>query len=320
MKPVTKKKLIAGLLLVSCVISGWLLVITPVNNSKSLQHLGQADSLLQRTMTDYNISEHQVSRSSTEIDSAFNRLTHTVHVPPGFSKTQFHASLQQRVAPYGVDVPARVIFPDRDMHIQFDYKNTVIRTVKLITDEDLKMQRSFASIIVAFESQPDDYLLETLQSFGEPMGAAVMLSTPLQEPDWWDDVQKQYARMMIWPRTDNGENVVKSNSSQVVSTLEPIENVMRGTDLLCFAGDKGTCITLENKLALNFVDVGSALILNDEMNKQEFDQAFRTFIEQARSGKRPKAIIMGTEQTLQWTRDNLNMYKKSGLQLIAPAN
>lgn len=320
MTPQTKKKLIAGLLLVSCIISGWLLVITPAADTQSLQRLTQADSLLQRTLGDYNVSKGQVRTSSTQIDSNFTRIVHTVYVPPGFSKTQFHASLKQRLAPYGVAVPAKVIFPDRDMHIQFDYNDTIIRTVKLITDEDLQMQRSFGSIIVAFENQPAQYLLQTLHSFGEPIAAAVTLTAPLEEPDWWSDASDLYSRLLIWPKTSGGKNLVTDNSRQTISTLKPLGREMPGATLLCFTETAQTCTSLQNELALQFLEVGSALILNDEMNRSEFNQAFRTFIEQARRGERPTAIIMGTEQTLEWTQDNLNTFKKSGFQLIVPTN
>lgn len=320
MTPRNKKKLIAGLLFVSCLISGWLLAIAPSGETQSLQNFGQADSLLQRTLADYNVSNGQVSTSSTQIDSNFTRIVHTVYVPPGFSKTQFHASLQQRLAPYGVALPAKVIFPDKDMHIQFDYYDSIIRTVKLITDEDLQMQRSFGSIIVAFEDEPADYLLETLHSFGEPIAAAVTLTAPLEEPEWWTNLSEQYATVFVWPKTNDGRNLAVDDSREIISTLKPLEQDMPGATLLCFADNGQNCASLQNKLSLQLLNVRSALIMNDEMNQSEFDQAFRTFIDQARRGERPTAIIMGTEQTLKWTQDNLNTFKKSGFQLINPAN
>lgn len=313
----TKKQLIAGLLFIACVFSGWLLFLTPSMEHKPLRNLTQLDSLLKVSLADFNISLQQRRTYSTRIDSTFSRATHVVEVPPAFSKTQFHAVLQRRLAPYNLQLPARITFPDKDMHIQLQYQNTIIGTVRLVTDKDLKMQRSYAGIIVAFDGRPPAHLLENLDSMGEPLAVAVILNPPFAVPEWWDDLQRSYAPVFIWLKKTDGENLLSGNPADALSMLTPVsEQIPRATLLRFF---KNETPSLLQETSFSYVDAADAIIFNDEMEKPEFDQSFRTFVQQARSGKRPLAIITGTEQTINWTRERLNIFKKGGLFLMNPS-
>ncbi len=313
----TKKQLIAALLLAACIFSGWLLFITPSQERKTLRDFAQLDSLLQVSLADFNISSQQRRTYSTRIDSAFSRTTYELKVPPAFSKTQFHAVLQRRLHSYNLKLPARITFPEKDMYIQLHYNNTIIRTVQLLTDEDLKMKRSYAGIIVAFEGRPPEYLLDDLSSMGEPIPVAVIMNPPFAVPEWWDDLQRRYPSVYIWPKKADGENLLSGNPATALSGVSPLDKQIPGTTLIRFF--KSKIPSLLQETSFSFVDASDAIIFNDEMDGQEFEQTFRTFVQQARKGMRPLAIITGTAQTISWTRGRLNIYKKGGLFLMNPS-
>lgn len=315
----TKKQLIAGLLLISCIISGWWLFLTPAPDGRSLQRLARADSLLHLTLTDFSIARQQVDSRTVRIDSTFARTTYTVAVPPGFSKTQFHAVLQQRLAPYGVSLPARVVFPERDMYIYLNYRNTIIRTVQLVTDEELRMQRSFASIIVAFRGRPSDARLQMLTSFGEPIPAAVILRPPYTVPGWWDAVREQYSPVYLWPQTASGGNLLSEAAGmRAGAALEPIAEALPSATLISFSATAGSYPSSYEGTDYQYVNARHALIFNEEMSRPEFSQAFRTFADQARRGAHPLALVIASEKTLDWTRDELSIFNRGGLYLTLP--
>jgi hypothetical protein len=314
----TKKQLIATLLFISCVISACLLVITPDNEKKQLRNIAQADSLLRSTFSDFNISDSQISSSSVRIDSTFSRKKYRVSVPPAFSKTQLHAVLQQQFLPYDIALPGRVTFPERDMSIHLYYNNSIIRTLNLETDKRLKMQRSFARLIVAFEGKPPAYLLEALDGLGEPIPIAIILRPPLQLPEWWDDFKKQHPDLYIWPQTVSGDNILTGGQQQVNTALKPIREASPNAVLLHFYEDLQAASASVGQNSFSFINARDAFILNAEVGRSGFSQTFRTFIQQSRKGVAPLAIIMGSEESLEWTRRELNNFKKGGLMITPP--
>lgn len=320
MNECTKKQFIAGLLLVSCLISGWWLLITPAPDSRPLQRTAQADSLLQQTLADFNVSQQQVRTQRVRVDSSFTRTRHTISVPPGFSKTQFHAVLQQRFRSYGVELPARVVFPEQDMQIHLNFNNTVISTIRLATDEELQLQRSYASLIVAFEEEPSAELLQTLISFGEPIPAAVMVYEPYAVPGWWERINEQYEPVYLWPKTESGDNLLTgSGGPSTEPLLRGASKDLPSATLMSFASPAASYPAAYDDSEFRYINAHNALIFNEAMDRTEFSQAFRTFVEQARRGSTPLAIVMATEATLQWTREELSIFKKGGLDLTPPS-
>jgi hypothetical protein len=141
-----KKQLIAALLLISCLACAWLLFLMPSKKHHRLQHLSQADSLVLGTLSKFGIPEKQISVRSRRVDSSFTRKVYVVSVPPYFPKIRFHTALKGRFTGYGISLPARIIFPDKDIDIQLYYRNTVIRTIKMVMDDDLKIGQGAAGV------------------------------------------------------------------------------------------------------------------------------------------------------------------------------
>src|SRR5699024_11920899 len=124
------------------------------------------------TLTNFNISKRQLSSDATLVDSSFKRIKYRLRLPPKLSKTQLHAALNRTFSPFGIELPARVSFPGRDMRILFYYKNTILRTLTLATDDDLSISQSFGSLLAVFTDQPGTEQLQLLKSWGKPIPIA----------------------------------------------------------------------------------------------------------------------------------------------------
>lgn len=131
------KKIITGLLFVSCVISGIILAATPANPAHRIESGQQLDSLINTHLTNEQISPEQLRTSVIRIDTSFVRKDLRIRVPSHFSKTLFHVGLHKDLRPYNIEAPAVIKFPSRDMHIYISHKGTVLRTLRMTSDPDL---------------------------------------------------------------------------------------------------------------------------------------------------------------------------------------
>ncbi len=132
-----KKKILIGLLLLLCTVSGVLLIFleTPVNNR--ITKTAELDELIFSELEQFNIIREQVRTRVIEIDSSFSRKSYAVILHPSYSKTQIHHKIHTRLYEYQIDTPARVNRPEDEMTIFVMANGTVFRTIDLITDYDL---------------------------------------------------------------------------------------------------------------------------------------------------------------------------------------
>jgi len=140
-----RKKIVAVLLGVSCLISGFILAFTPAVTTKSLKSFSQLDSITEEHITFWGIKNTQVQTNSVQVDSILTRKNYRVKVPPSFSKTTFHFKLHQSLAAFEIESPAKVHLSDKNMTIYLLYKDTIIRTIDLITDTEITSSTNSAT-------------------------------------------------------------------------------------------------------------------------------------------------------------------------------
>lgn len=315
MKEQKKKRLIASLLLISCFISGYMLFAISGDGSKTLRSTAQADSLIQNVFADFNISEKQIQITTTSIDSNFRRKTYHVGLPYSFSKTQFHAELNSKLHEYSVETPAQVTFPEQDVDIHLTYKGTVFRTISLQTDPDLVAKQSQASILVAFDQLPDDNLLTSLESLGEPIPIVLKIKDPSKVQDFSKQLSNSYNKMMFWLQSENGEDLIRINTSTAIQKLKQIENVMPEAAILQLNNNK-IHEQLVRNTDLTFVKVDNILLLHEQLGKASF---FEELYKLRTSRKISTAIINGNKTTISWLQEKLPELKKAGVTLISPS-
>lgn len=131
------KKIISTLLFLACILSGILLAFTPPYIPNKITTEAELDSLIHLSLNDANIASSQIRTSNVRIDSSFTRKIYRVKVHPSFSKTGFHIQLHKRFFSLGLATPSRVVFPEQDMNIYVVNKETIFRSIRLISDASL---------------------------------------------------------------------------------------------------------------------------------------------------------------------------------------
>lgn len=265
-----------------------------------------------------------MSEQIVELDSLNRRKVYRVRVPAGFSKTQLHHEIHQTFFEYNVDAPAKVVFPEKDFHIQLLKNNTVFTTIKLQTDPDLVLQRSFGSILVAFDSQPSKEILKQVNALGEPIPVVLMTENTEGVTDLYHELSEVYDDILFWLKNKDGDNI--PGNDYTASTLPKLQQLQEETPnagVLSFTNldDDGTEHSRLQSLSgteLYYIDVSEAVLLQADMGKTAFKQELHKFSRLARQGEYPIAIVMGEEQSLDWLQQELNTFKKKGLRIISP--
>lgn len=303
-----KKSLIVLLLLLSCLLSAWLLVTASGGQHRSLESLAQVDSLLQADFQNFSIKSSQVESWFVTVDSTFRRRVFRITLPGRFSKTQLHAEIHRTLHPYGVETPSRVIFPQRDMNIHLRWKETIIRTLQLRTDPDLPMHQNVASILVAFGNPPDPDLQRRFREMGEALVPAVAVRTPMEAGAFRQGWNEFGVEPVVWLREEGGD---------LDAILRQVGNSRPGTAVV--GGEITGIRQAIERHSLDYVPADEARLLLPGSGREHFMEQLDAFAREARRGERPLLIVSAGSRTLAWLREALPEYKKSGLSLTGPA-
>lgn len=315
MKEQKKKRFIALLLLMACLISGYMLFRTSEGATRHLQSFAEADSLIELELANFSIGEEQINRTSVQLDTSFSRKIYRVDLPEGFSKVQLHAELNQLFYPYGVAMPARVTFPEEDMQIHLEYKQTVIRTIELRTDPDLSLRRNRAGIVIAFNEMPDEELINTISNFGEPIPIVLGVNHPMEANEITKSLSGRYNRLLFWLQTDDNEDLIRNNPAVAKRRLKQFRDVLPQANILLVDHGEKSSNSIVSQTDLTFVNIENTLRLHQELGKAAFLEELETL---KSDSSFPVAIITGNETTLSWLGQKLPDLKKAGVQIIPP--
>lgn len=296
-----------------------MLVYTSGDKNRTLQSFAQADSLIVQTLQEFNIERSQMRVSQLRVDSSLTRKTYTIEVPPRFSKTLLHAELNRIFHPLSVRTPARTMLPDQRMEIHLVYNGTVFRTLSVRSNQELVMERDIASILVAFDEAPSDDLIKSVIRFGEPIPIALRVTNADQARERMINIEPNYSHICYWFEAAEDQGYSIQTSLPAVSFLE---NIPRGTTVLQFQGrlpEPGApLVSTASQKNITFLDVSNAMLLNEDLGETVFKQELDKFANRARQQQHPVAIIMAEEEALEWLREKLISFKKSGLYLAYP--
>lgn len=317
-----KKYLIVFLLAGACLVSSFLLIHSSGSAVKTLNSISEADSLVKNNLDAFNVRTNQIREHVIALDSLNKRKVYNVRVPQGFSKTQLHHEIHDTFTKYDVKSPAKIIFPDKDFHIHLLKDNTVFATIRLITDPDLVLQRSFASILVAFDSKPTQNMLDQIKAFGEPISVVLMIEDAERASDLTEELPANFSDILFWLKNENGDNLPGNNSSKVLPKLQHLQRETPNAGILSFINfETGTDHNKRQNLSgteLDYIDVSDATLLQSEMGKTAFKQELQKFSRKAQQGEYPIAIVMAEEESLEWLQQELADFKKRGLRIVPP--
>lgn len=127
-----KRRGLVTLLLLCCLASVAMLVWWEPETTEHLRTGAEADSLIRHTIDHFGVMPNDIRVQTIRIDSLLERKHWSLEIPSGFSATDWHYQLHRRLRPYGVETPARVFFPEREMLIHLIQNETTFRTIRLV--------------------------------------------------------------------------------------------------------------------------------------------------------------------------------------------
>lgn len=286
--------------------------------SQKLVQFSQADSILLEQFNKFRIADENIRVQAVEVDSQFTRKTYYVAVPPGFSKTQLHAELHRTFYPMDVDMPAEVTFPDEDFRIHLLYDQTIFRSIYLETDSDLTLSRNFASIIIAYDEVPPEDELEAIEQMGEPIALALIVDNPLKANELRSDLAPFFSEAIFWLQDENGNSIPGPNSARESARFTRLQESVPEARVLSFISAEELASKIQNKGKIRLVDVSDALMLNPADGSNIFRQELKKLMQQSQNLQHPVAVVMGSEESVNWLQQELPELKKSGLRIIKP--
>lgn len=114
-------------------MSGVILYYSPKYTAVHSNSVNNLDSLITLHFFDDPIIGTSFKKYTIEVDSSFTRSVFRIEVPRGYSKTMFHYNLHKSFLKYNIAVPARVVFPERDMNIYIKDDDIIRSTIRLIS-------------------------------------------------------------------------------------------------------------------------------------------------------------------------------------------
>lgn len=151
-----QRRVIAVLLLFSCITALGLLWKTEPVIPQKLSSPVQLDSLIVQTFEDLEIRHSQFQKRTVRVDSVFSRSVYNLKVAPNFSKTTLHYNLQEALWPYQVKTVARVEFPDRTMHMHFLVNQNIHRSLIITEDLEVNLEQDQPIILPGQDSHEVD--------------------------------------------------------------------------------------------------------------------------------------------------------------------
>ncbi|MDZ7657884.1 hypothetical protein [Fodinibius sp.] len=230
-----------------------------------------------------------------------------------FSKTQFHAELNNALYPFGIQTPARVTFPQKNVDIQLSYKETVIRTISLQTDPKLSLQQNDISLLLSFDEIPESQLISQLNTLAEPIPLVLKIEQPMQVQTLKKELNGKYPSVIFWFQNKNGNDLIKTNPQAARARLDRLQDISPNSRVLITQNDASSL--LENFSRLTFVDASNAQLLHEQLGKKVFYEELTLLQSNTQSYL---ALITGTETTVEWLIEKLPDLKKAGARIIPP--
>lgn len=131
----TKRRRLAWLLLLCCLASATALQLWEPESTTHLRSGAEADSLIRHTIDHFGVMPNDIRVQNIRIDSVLQRKHWRLEIPSGFSATDWHYQLHRNLHALGVESPARVFFPEREMLIHLIRSETTFRTIRLIPSD-----------------------------------------------------------------------------------------------------------------------------------------------------------------------------------------
>lgn len=319
MSPKQKKIAIAIALSVSCLLMIGLLMNTKSHEEIALKDLAVIDSLLLEELESYSIKRNQIKTKTIRVGD-FSRIHYEVRIPRELSKMQIHADIHHRFYELGVQSPAKLMLPERNLTIYLSANETVVRTVQLISDTTFKPVNYPASLFVIADKNPDRELVERIRDLGEFIPLVFRTLEPDDAQKWFKQTGDLYKPVYIWLNEPDRDDVIKS-TVWLKDKLPKFKTISRGIISwidVASASKADAQIQLYRNNTIRGINLESAVFLDAEEGIYAYEQALRKFKQLVQQDIHPILFIQLNEKSVGVLEERLIELKKMGVSFHPP--
>ncbi len=306
-----KKAGITILLALACLACIILLFSYDPAEHERLPTLSEVDSLIYDELSLFNIQGEQIRENRVEVDTLFERKNFRVGLPPGLSRTFVHTELARRINERGYTTRGKVDFPDRNITVEIIRDETLVRRVYLQQDTTFHRTLQPASVLVYFNSTPEDSHIDQLLSIGKPIGILLKGTSAEDLTRRYEQIREYPHLTGFWPVEADGYE-----SERAEELAQELHSIQASPVILSLTEDFHSGQSdAEN---IQWIYSRNATLTSREHGRQAFDENLRDFGNKAMRGQQPILIVSGSEKTLNWLEESIYDLKKGGIVLTTP--
>lgn len=319
MTSIRKKQIIAGVLLLSSVLLVFLLLSTQRTERPSLRDIAEIDTLIYRELAAFNIGQDHIRSRTRRVDSAFSRVEHFVSVPPRVSKTFIHSEIHQQVQDFGINDPAVVEFPQKDLRIHFLKQGTIVRSLTLRTDTALVFRNYPVRVFFFTSSSPDVENAQKIHDLGEHLPLMLKTNNPDEAESWFESVNDIISPVYVWLHDPDQTAVEMLNNEYWLNERIPrIANISSNVQIMINQPGKNVPLKRSVRSLLNQYDVmllstSDMLTINKEISVYNQERIREQFVQRAISDQVPLLSIALSEKNAEWITKHQKEFKKMGI-------
>lgn len=319
MTSIRKKQVIAGVLFLSSVLLVFLLLSTQRNERPSLRDIAEIDTLIYRELAAFNISQDQIQSRTRRVDSAFSRVEHVVSVPPRISKTFIHSEIHQQVEEFGINDPAIVEFPQKDLRIHFLKQGTIVRSVTLRTDTSLVFRSYPVRVFFYTSSTPDVTNAQEIHDLGEHLPLMLKTSDPDEAERWFNKVNDVISPVFVWLHDpDQTATEILENEYWLNERIPRIANISSDINIMLNQSGKNATLkrsvrSLLNQYNVMLLSTSDMLTIEEDISIYDRERVREQFVQNAVSDHVPLLSVALSERNTEWITEHQKEFKKMGI-------
>lgn len=314
-----KKIIIAIFLFIASILAIILLGNSSNQDRLKLNELVRIDSLILQELNSFNIQKKHITSKKITVNH-FSRIHYTVKVPRQLSKTLVQTDLHYRFYPMDVQVPAKVVLPERDLLIYFYTAGTVIRSIELKTDTSFAVNTYSGSLFFVMDESVSTDIIEQANDLGENAAILYRSLNPSTVQKWVKKQDGIMKSMYLWLNEQGGDELV-INPIWLTDKLPQFASISSKMQLLIDKESKSKDQKVKD-LFLNYsvkeFPYSKVVFIDSEKGIFETQQQLQLFKQWAKEGKSPYLWIKLNSKTLELFKNESFELKKRGIRFVNP--
>jgi hypothetical protein len=314
-----KKVTTAILLVVASVISVLLLAYGSGHERIEKSDLVRLDSLIYQELGQYSIKKRQIKAKNIQIGE-FSRIHYDVRIPRGISKTQIQTDLHYAFYEQGISLPAKIIFPEKDLLIHFYAAETIIRSIELKTDTSLKLVTFPASMLFVADHSISVDLVEQVRDLGEFSPLVYRSLDPSTVQSWYKKHNGIVKPVYVW-MNEAADNESIKNPIWLKDHLPQFASISSQITLVVDDHSISKEKQVQNMFTnfdVSILKFDNVILFDAEKGVFEYERKLAEFKRKAEQLAQPILLVELNQKTMNILQKRSLELKKYGVRFVSP--